>query len=1025
MSTAASLPLPLPQASEAARARGTTLVVLGLFYLSGMAGLIYEVVWSRLLTYQFGATLDAITAIVVGFLGGLAIGAFIGGRIVDRVSKPLALYGWLEIFVALLALTLPLALEHLFGPLYQGIAQNAGDDFTARRFTRFFLSIIFLMPPTIVMGATLPALARFVSERRGGVGMPIGALYSVNTLGAVSGVYATGFHLIPTFGVSGTMFVAVGLNILVGIVALVLSRTWESRAVTDELAAREEKRRTALANAPIPRWLLYTYAVSGFVALAFQVVWFRALVFNFDYLKNTTYSFSAMLTVYLLGLTIGSFITTPLADRAERPHLWFGLALSAIGLGGLFSFFAIYADIGEPGTFLVDAQGGVSWFTVISILFAKTAIALFPATLAMGMAFPLAARCVLAASGHMGADLGRLYAFNTLGAIFGAFAATFVLVPTFGVGWTIALLSLASLLLGGFIQLRGAEADPSRRYLLAGLPLVLGIVIGARFLPKEFPIRLQTIAPFEQMVYYGDGPLGTIAVVQNSKGERTIYVDNVGVAGTDPILLTDQKSLAHVPMLIVPDPKSVLTVGFGSGGASYSYTLYPELERIDCIEIDPTVPRAASTLTKSNWGIVTPKWQGGSGGGQFFQPTLVSNRVAERGLKYDHEIEEIWKTLPAEKNIETPEGLSIEGYYTFDPRYRIILDDARDHLMHSDVQYDVIATDCTDLRYKTNANLYDLEYFEACKQRLTDDGLVVVWMPLGGLSEEMFLLALRTFARVFPEMTVWYMNNEPTHYCLLLGGKGRYKIDLEIMKKRLAYPGVAADLAELNLDSVDKLLSCHITDDIGLIKYVRMGPINTEDRPILEFESPKFGYGDAPMLDNVFLLQKYATDVMEYVVGDAAEIAAVRERVKNYQAAVPHILQGHAHFRQLEFDQANVEYMKAVELAPDDRAARAHLDFSEVKLLADRAGSPFSTLQLARLYAAQKDRDGEALTYFRRLDHPGLFQGLKDEAAKKDMMELRDAALTEGAAVYERNNQPDEAAAWRARVGHLPPEWGI
>ncbi len=277
----------------------------------------------------------------------------------------------------------------------------------------------------------------------------------------------------------------------------------------------------------------------------------------------------------------------------------------------------------------------------------------------------------------------------------------------------------------------------------------------------------------------------------------------------------------------------------------------------------------------------------------------------------------------------------------------------RSYLRFTGRAYDIIATDCTDLRYKTNANLYDYEYFGLCKKHITDDGMVVAWMPLAGLSDEMFRLALRTFYRIFPDMTIWYMNNEPTHYILILGTKKPLKIDYALMKKKLQEPTVKADLAELYLDDADKILSCFVCDKNILEGFLAGKKVNSENRPYLEFESPKYGYGEKPLIDNLETLMSLHSSVLPYVE-NVPDQAAFVKRMNRYFKAIPHIIAGHEAYRELKIEDACREYMEAVRIVPEDNATLALLDFEELKLrIAAYPTDPWGYRQLGAVYFLQ------------------------------------------------------------------------
>jgi spermidine synthase len=1053
-------------------------LVFILFFGSGMAGLIYEVVWSRHLTYRFGATLDAVTAILVAFMGGLALGAWLLGRVADRSRRPLALYGGLEILIGASALALPWLLE-VVSPIYRAIVNSgAVDDFLARRLLRFSLTILLLLIPTTAMGATLPALSRFLARRGERLGLNVGGLYALNTLGAVAGAFLAGFFLIENLGVSQTLLLAAGLNVLAGCIAIGLSfglNEADDFAPEERLSRREAKRRQKAARqsarqaaklalargeavAPTARHATLTawvYAISGFVALAFQVVWFRALVFNFQVLRNTTYSFSAMLTVFLIGVAAGSMLMTPVADRIKRPYLAFGVLEALIGLCGLYSFAAVYHDFPD-----MTIRGGMPpWIQSVQYLFIKTGGAIFPATFCMGLLFPIAVRCYVGGAKEVGADVGRLYACNTVGAIFGAFGATFILTPLLGAGWSIVFLASINLLLGAVMFLRAAEVSFRTRALLAFGCAAAALLFAGLFAPSEYPIRLHRLygtsrlvfsgdGPLDaspdkplrvegarvtsSMLYYADGPMGTVSVVETVPPWRVVYVDNTGVAGTAPVMLTDQKSLAHVPTLFVPNPRRALTVGFGSGGASYSFATYPQYEEIHCVEIDPTVPRASATLTASNWGFVAPKYRYPDGSERVPIPPDAQARLESEGKTHSKPLPEIWDWLPAERDFRPteeeaqawaaegyvvpwedrrpPEGSELMGYFAADDRYRLILDDAREWLQSTDTVYDIIATDCTDLSYKTNANLYDLEYFRACRDRIADDGLVVVWMPLGNLTVEMFQVALRTFSTAFPKMGVWFMNNEPTHYCLLLGWKNDLRIDLAKLEERLAIPAVKRDLAELNLDSAEKILSCFIADHRTLQSWWGKGPLNTADDPVLEFEVPKHLYTHNQIVDNLGGMVDRANDVMDHVTGSPEAVAAMRTKLRAWEEAEKHILEGHRFQRLGQDERACEEYLKARVVCPEDKSVMALLDFPHLKHLADLSRLPKYALSLGKLYALQ-GRDQEALAYLNRLVYAEPV-GLKSwpKKAAEDWTGWREEAIREAGAVHRRMGQPEEAA---------------
>ena len=895
-----------------ARHWGLSLIVYPLFFASGAAGLIYEVVWTRTLLSIFGAGLYAVCAVLAAFMAGLALGSWALGGVSDRLRRPLLLYAALEAAIGVAgAAALPL-LRHV--DLVDGWAYlHMGQSTAVLTSFRFTLAFGLMLIPTTLMGATLPVLSRFLVRDRSHLGMHVGSLYAINTFGAVCGAFAAGFLLIGRLGLMSTELLAAGFNLCVavgaGAIALATERPVRppARGAARPAPAVPEFDPAASLPADV-RWVLFTAFATGLVSLAAQVLWSRALVFNFEYLKNTTYTFSAMLTVFLAGLALGSALIGLIVDQQREPLRLYGILLSLIGMSILFSILMLYygASLIKIAEEYDETKNYLNWTLAVSNVIMKTIGVLGVPTLLMGMAFPVAAR-VAVRVGHVGSGVGRLYALNTVGAIVGSLLAGFVIIPTLGLTGGLFALGCIDLVLGVLTFWR-APGTPVYRLVFTGMAVVMvgAVALG---LPAKAQRGLQPFTTMaDRQVFYKEGPLATVAVIQNLVGERMIYVDGVGVAGTDPIMQTDQKSLAHIPMCLLPDPKSALTVGFGSGGCSYSLLLHDRLEKVHCVEICPTVTEAAPTLDDANH--------------HFFK------------------------------------NESVLEFARHDPRYKLILDDARSYLKYTTEKYDFIATDCTDLRYKSNANLYDLEYFDACRKKLTKDGIVVVWMPLAGLHRDIFRTALRTFHKVFPQMGVFFMDNEPTHYILLIGWQEKIALDYRLFEKTLAEADVREDLGELYLDDPVKLLSCFITGGEKLGKLLEGKELNTENNPVIEFESPRYGYYDQPVIDNLGDLLASGVSPMEFMVPGSIPPKEA-ERLGRYEKALPAVIAGLGDFRLMELEKATRSWIAASKLAPEDLSLTRNLmtfPLLQKRIQAEPANF-FNYLWLGRSYMLQDKKD--------------------------------------------------------------------
>jgi spermidine synthase len=911
-------PTPSSETRAAGSSSGNLIALLAypLFFASGAAGLIYQVVWTRMLLARFGAGLYAVCAVLTAFMAGLALGSWLLGKLSDRLERPFRVYALIEIGIGVFGLILPFlftAVVHIDAWAYGTFGQN----FVILTSLRFVLTFLVMLAPTTLMGATLPVLSRFLVRQQDHLGLHVGWLYSMNTFGAMTGAFAAGFVLIALFGLRVTEWTAVLLNIIVGVVALLISMSIKKQRV-DHAGTTSGLHAGRGPDLPVSRrrvmnQVLVAACVSGGVALAAQVLWSRSLVFSFEFLKNTTYTFSAMLTVFLAGLAIGSALIGPVIDSQKKPFRLYGIMICLIGISMIMSVaILLLGEVMKIEGVYDGEKNELNWMLAVLEVMSQTFAVLGIPTLLMGMAFPVAARVVVQL-GRVGHDVGILYAVNTVGAIFGALLAGFIIVPLAGLTHGLILLGTIELLLGLWLLVTSRD---SRRhfFLMASLGIVVLIFVFIGFDHTKGLQPMKTVR--SKSVFYDEGPLATVAVLENHVLYRTIYVDGVGVAGTGPMLQTDQKSLAHLGLMMVEDPERVLTVGFGSGGASYSFQLHDRLDEVHAVEICRTVLDAAPHLADANH--------------RFFGEQHPLQFAAD------------------------------------DDRYSIILDDARAYLRYTDMTYDVIATDCTDLRYKSNANLYDLEYFEACRERLTDDGVVVVWMPLAGLSRDMFKVALRTFHRVFPEMAVFYMNNEPTHYILLVGWKDKVQIDFKRISQRLMEPDVRADLAELYLDDPVKLVSCFITAGEQLDEYVEGDDLNTENNPILEFESPKYGYGDAPLIDNLNDLMSIRESPRRFIVPGTAPKDAL-EKLERYEAALPYIIDGHAAYRNVDVEGAARMYMKARKMAPEDLSVSAMLRFPLIGLRIQNEPGYMPRMLMGRVLMILGEEDprrlGEAWDY--------------------------------------------------------------
>src|SRR5262245_32909070 len=421
-STLASEPSrPAPQKSAMSTAE---FLALGLFFVSGASALIYEVVWSRDLTNVFGGSAFAIATVLAAFMAGLALGSTVFGKAIDRRGRPLAVYGVLEAGIGLWAIILP-TLFHVLDHVYGGLYRSLNPGFYALSLVRFALCFLVLLVPTTLMGGTLPVLGKFLLQNRETIGQRAGLLYGVNTLGAVLGTAVGGFFLLPTLGLRNSTLLAVAINLAVAALAILSSLRFP-RLGQEPTAAPVTTPRPVETSRNLDRAVLLVYAASGFAALAYEVAWTKTLAMI---LGSTNYAFTSMLTTFLLGLSLGSFVFGRIADRSRRPET----VLAVVQLGIPVLALATIPILAALPQLFVNGfqklQG--SWSALELYRMALAGLTMFLPTILMGATFPLVTRLYVGRK-DTGNRLGRLYAANTLGAILGSFLTGFLLLPWIG-----------------------------------------------------------------------------------------------------------------------------------------------------------------------------------------------------------------------------------------------------------------------------------------------------------------------------------------------------------------------------------------------------------------------------------------------------------------------------------------------------------------------------------------------------------------------------------------------------------------
>lgn len=561
-----------------------TLLLL-IFFCSGAAGLIYEVVWMRQLGLTFGTSIAAVTVVIVSYMAGLGLGGRFFGRMADRVKRPRSLFAILELGIGLSALLVSLVLVKLpliYRLLYWALA---GRPVFSLILT-FIITTVILFVPTFLMGGTLPVISKAYIGPKSGLGTSVGRLYGFNTLGGVLGVLAAGFYMIPAWGLNASILAAAGVNLLLAFLTAV-GRSGPEPTEDGKIPEADKNTPPALR-----RRLLALAVSAGFSGMAYEILWFRGLSIN---LANSVYSFTTILAVFLTGLGLGSWLFGALIDRVKNPVRLLAGIQFLIGASTLVT--AVYLNR-LPG-FLMPLAGwlGLPGLRVfLPGLVLGLVVMLAPAAL-MGINFPLLVRMYNREPDKVAAGIGRLYFLNTLGSMAGPIIATFILIPGLGVVKGIVAVSFVNLGFGTlFLASRRSPSSRTRfvftQVLIYAAAVALSMVAGrnARLLP---PSLFRTPGRHDRILYYRETAAGSVVASEDlNTGIRVCYVNNSPVCGTTYDALKVVRMLGHLPFLVHPEARQVLVVGFGIGVTSSALAQH-ETGTIDCVEICPGVKDAA------------------------------------------------------------------------------------------------------------------------------------------------------------------------------------------------------------------------------------------------------------------------------------------------------------------------------------------------------------------------------------------------------------------------------------------------
>ncbi len=942
-----------------------------LFFLSGATSLVYEVIWMRRLSLVFGHSIFSVSTVLTTFMAGLALGSFYGGRWSDQQRKKgaepktfLNAYGKLELFIGLWAV-LSLGMLNVVEWGFLSLSRTGLYEFALVPLL-FVCSFMVLLPPTTAMGASLPVFTQALVWHKAETGSFLSKIYGLNTLGACCGAATGGLIALPMLGLVKTMLLTACLNVVIALMARSLGSKISPLGAKPAAVLGEESPTPEVSETLIPEdqttpiketnLVPFVFALSGFAGMVYQLGWTRALVLS---IGSSTYSFSIILTTFLASLGLGSFLYRHLFHK-RAPRLS-DLALLQLLIGA--SALLVTLGIGQLPLFkiytlpkLIGSFARVAAFDTLTVF-----VLLLVPTLALGLTFPLVTHLFTSSLEQLGKKLGEAYASNTTGAILGSFLGGFVLIPVLGVQNSIKLSAFLNLLGGVLLLWKG----PAMRSLeKKGAAVLVAVTVGLLLLPVQWNLGLLSagagLSPMQSEIivppiFFRDGMTSTVTVHLNFGTFPYLKVNGKTDASIALVDSPTQLLLGMVPAALHPDPKSIAVIGFGSGQTLVGLLSVPGVEKVQCAELEPAVLEAS----------------------KYFEPFS-------------------------------------EGAFD-DPRLKLVEDDGRSFILGSSEKFDIIVSEPSNPWIAGIGGLFTSDFYQGCRRQLNEGGVMAQWFHIYSMSESDIQMVYRTFFQVFPNGALYQTSPGDI---LLIGTEEPSHFQPERLKEMFQQDADSWPwFASLGLIDSRMLYGTFLADRKELIEYLNRrgpgfekGPVNTDDRPLLEFRAPLNLYsdrGDAEDSTSHFL------SAVPPEVADRADIVQAGAICKILLSLRRH---PDAIFPHLESIDPERKLWNPAILGP--MFAQKPVAFTEIITRASDADKAWLT-RLAIVWKTRiKDYAGLAELYDSALEQTGtsrarywLLMGAAEEAARTENIEkarelyTEAIPLTEGAQpIFERGH---------------------
>ncbi len=752
-------------------------IVFLFFFLSGFSTLVYEVAWVRILALTLGNTAYATSTVLAVFMGGLALGAYFGGRLADKMlSKHLRLYGMIELSVAVLA-PLVTYLLNIAPSLYANLIGAVSMDLFSLTVVRFLFSIVLLLLPCLLMGATLPAIIRYVKNYSAPPEL-FAALYGINTLGAAAGSLFACFVGFTYIGLNATIFCAAAINMVIGVVAFLLEKkSAEIPRPAESAYGENESSEVQSGEAPKGALLLTLSALTGFTALCYEVLWIRMLTF---YLGSLTYTFTTTVSTILLGLALGSFLYKRFlykdGEPASRTFTVFAAtqyAAAAATAAALFatpwlaSFRGAWLLAGESG---FNNMGGQLAYTVCM----SAACLFIPATL-IGALFPALGTMAVASKNNVATAVGRVYALNTIGCVVGSLAAGLLLIPS--LGWFSSFLWILVIsLVTGLLALSYGGTWKSPRALAWSVPPLVAAIAFASIAHYKPPLN-----PACKLLFYGEDSFGAVEIVDDPKlmEGKTLVFNGSCLATTVPNSLRYMRLLGHLPVLLHPRPEKALVGCFGTGSTSGAIAIHPEVKHLDIVELSSMILKQNKLFAAENHDVLA------------------------------------------------------------NPKVKAQVNDVRNYLLCTKEKYDVVTFEPPPPSDAGIVNLYTSEFYQLVQKRLNPGGIMCQWAPVACGSAKLWKMMVMTARTVYPYVSIWFPNSHEA-IIVASDEPIKIDFD-QIQNRIDESPAVAESLRGVGMGDANALIATFAVADKELDDFLGELPAITDDHPSLEFFLPYAG----------------------------------------------------------------------------------------------------------------------------------------------------------------------------------------